>query len=63
MRITERIATATAPFFSFELLPPLRGGTIAPLLEAVEALLRYRPAFIDVTSHAGVVTSMKALTG
>ncbi len=56
MRITERIATATEPFFSFELLPPLRGGTIAPLLETVEALLPYRPAFIDVTSHAGVVT-------
>ena len=56
MRITERIAAAEAPFFSFELLPPLRGGTIAPLLETVEALLPYRPAFIDVTSHAGVVT-------
>ena len=56
MRITERIAATTEPFFSFELLPPLRGGTIAPLLETVEALLPYRPAFIDVTSHAGVVT-------
>ncbi len=56
LRITDRIATATEPFFSFELLPPLRGGTIAPLLETVEALLPYRPAFIDVTSHAGVVT-------
>lgn len=56
LRITERIAAATEPFLSFELLPPLRGGTIAPLLETVEALLPYRPAFIDVTSHAGVVS-------
>jgi len=52
LRITERIASATEAFFSFELLPPLRGGTITPLLETVEALLPYRPAFIDVTTPA-----------
>ena len=52
MKISETLAKADGPFFSFELTPPERGASISRVHEIVDLLLPYRPAFIDVTNHA-----------
>ena len=37
--------------FSFEVLPPLKGKSIASLFEAIDPLMEFNPAFVDVTYH------------
>ena len=52
MKVIEHIEKATEPFFSFEIIPPLRGKNIQAIIEMVESLIPYNPPFIDVTSHS-----------
>lgn len=52
MRIPDFLAARREPFFSFELIPPLRGGGMSLIRETVETLLPFHPAWIDVTNHA-----------
>ncbi|MCS6821754.1 MAG: methylenetetrahydrofolate reductase [NAD(P)H] [Microscillaceae bacterium] len=51
MKITEHIAKAKKTLFSFEILPPLKGESIQTLFKAIEPLMEFKPAFIDVTYH------------
>ncbi len=51
MKITEHLAKANKTVFSFEILPPLKGQSIHQLFNAVEPLMEFKPAFIDVTYH------------
>lgn len=51
MRVTDIIARATGPLFTFELLPPLKGHTIDAINETIETLLPYHPAYINITNH------------
>jgi len=51
MKVTDIIAQATGPLFTFELLPPLKGQTIHTIYEAIETLLPYNPAYINITNH------------
>lgn len=51
MRVCEIIEKADGPLFTFELLPPLKGETIDSIYEAIEVLLSYNPAYINVTNH------------
>ena len=39
------------PRFSFELLPPLKGDGLDTLFGAIDTLMPYKPAFINVTCH------------
>lgn len=55
MKIVELLASASTPPISYEIIPPLRGGSVQDVLTTVEQLLPYEPAFIDVTSHAAEV--------
>jgi methylenetetrahydrofolate reductase (NADPH) len=52
MKVTEHIAGAGRTLFSFEILPPKKGHSVTEIFETVEALLEFKPAFIDVTNHA-----------
>lgn len=52
MKVTEHLAGAARCLFSFEVLPPKKGETVDGIFQTVEALLPYKPAFVDVTSHA-----------
>ncbi len=52
MRVIDHLARADRPLISFEIIPPLRGGNIRSLLALIDDLVRYRPPFIDITSHA-----------
>jgi methylenetetrahydrofolate reductase (NADPH) len=55
MKVTEHLANATEPLISFEIIPPLRGGDVRGLLALIDDLVKYRPPFIDITSHAAEV--------
>ena len=52
MKVIEHLATAKNPHISVEIIPPKRGSNIHQLYKAIESVLPYKPAFIDVTSHA-----------
>ncbi|HEX5757817.1 MAG TPA: methylenetetrahydrofolate reductase [Thermoanaerobaculia bacterium] len=52
MKVTEHLARAHGPLISFEIIPPLRGGDVKGLLALIDDLVRFRPPFIDITSHA-----------
>jgi methylenetetrahydrofolate reductase (NADPH) len=55
MKVTEHLAKADRPLISFEIIPPLRGGDVKGLLALIDDLVKYRPPFIDITSHAAEV--------
>lgn len=51
MKVTEWIEKSDKTLFSFEILPPLKGQSISDFFEAIEPLMEFNPAFIDVTYH------------
>jgi methylenetetrahydrofolate reductase (NADPH) len=55
MKVTDHLANADRPFISFEIIPPMRGGDVKGLLSLIDDLVKYRPPFIDITSHAAEV--------
>ena len=52
MRVVEHLDRAKRPLISFEIIPPLRGGTLQRLLDLIDVLEPFEPPFIDITSHA-----------
>ena len=36
---------------SFEVLPPLKGGSMADIFQILDPLMEFKPPFIDVTYH------------
>jgi methylenetetrahydrofolate reductase (NADPH) len=55
MKVIDHLARAERPLISFEIIPPLRGGNVKSLLALIDDLVKYRPPFIDITSHAAEV--------
>lgn len=55
MKVIEHLQRAKAPLISFEIIPPRRGGELRALLALVDDLVKYRPPFIDITSHPAEV--------
>jgi len=55
LKVTEHLAKADRPLISFEIIPPLRGGDVKGLLALIDDLTKFRPPFIDITSHAAEV--------
>ncbi len=55
MKVVEHIKKSEKPFISFELIPPKRGGDIMGLLNVLEDIVKYKPPFIDITSHSAEV--------
>ncbi len=51
MKVTDIIRQSKSPLFTFELLPPLKGHTMDGINEAIETLLPYHPAHINITNH------------
>jgi methylenetetrahydrofolate reductase (NADPH) len=55
MKVIEHLINAKEPLISFELIPPKRGGDIQSLMAVIEDLIKYKPPFIDITSHSAEV--------
>lgn len=52
MKVTEHIARANGKtLISFELLPPLKGGSMQSIIKTLDALMEFKPPFVDVTYH------------
>jgi methylenetetrahydrofolate reductase (NADPH) len=43
---------STNPLFSFEIIPPERGGHIEDVFNIVDKLKKFNPSFLGITSHA-----------
>ena len=52
MKITEYLNNSKKTLFSYEIIPPFRGGSIDKVFNLVEDLMPYDPPFIDLTSRS-----------
>ena len=52
MRVTEYFDQAKGKtLISFEVLPPLKGGSMQAIFDTLDPLMEFKPPFIDVTYH------------
>lgn len=54
MKVTEHLEKAekaNKTLFSIEILPPLKGQSVQSIFNAIDPLLEFKPAFINVTYH------------
>ena len=52
MKVTEYIAEAKGKtLISFEILPPLKGGSMQTIFKTLDPLMEFKPPFVDVTYH------------
>lgn len=52
MKVTEHFKNAKdKTLVSFEVLPPLKGGSMQDIFDALDPLMEFKPPFIDVTYH------------
>ncbi|RMG81520.1 MAG: methylenetetrahydrofolate reductase [NAD(P)H] [Bacteroidetes bacterium] len=52
MKVTTYFEKANGQtLISFEILPPLKGGSMQAIFEVLDPLMEFRPPFIDVTYH------------
>jgi len=51
LKVTEHIANSDKALFSFELLPPLKGQDFTAIQKAIDPLIDFNPAFINITYH------------
>jgi methylenetetrahydrofolate reductase (NADPH) len=52
MKVIEHLQKNNGPVLSFEIVPPPRGRSVQDIVDIVEQISPYNPAFIDVTSHS-----------
>ncbi|MBT8401251.1 MAG: methylenetetrahydrofolate reductase [NAD(P)H] [Rhodothermia bacterium] len=55
MKIIELLEVRKEPMVSYEIIPPVRGGSAKEIFEIIESLVEFEPPFIDVTSHSAQV--------
>ena len=51
MSVAEILSRTDKTLFSFEVLPPLRGKNMDQLYTTIDRLMKFDPAFIEVTTH------------
>ena len=52
MKVTDHFKAANGEtLISFEILPPLKGGSIQKIFDILDPLMEFNPPFIDVTYH------------
>ena len=63
MQVIDILRQAKRPLFTFELVPPLKGGDAQTLLETVRQLSQFEPAYINVTNHQQEVVYLERPDG
>ncbi len=52
MKVTDYFEQASGrTLISFEILPPLKGGSIKTIFDTLDPLMEFKPPFVDVTYH------------
>jgi methylenetetrahydrofolate reductase (NADPH) len=51
MKVAKLLQETKKTLFTFEILPPLKGGSFAEIAHTIEPLLEFSPSYINVTSH------------
>lgn len=59
MKVIDILNEAKSTLFSFELLPPLKGHTIKTVFNAVDRLMEFSPAYINMTYHREEIVYLK----
>ena len=55
MKVIDFLEEASSTLFSYEIIPPNRGGSIDKVFKLVEQLMPFDPPFIDLTSRSAEV--------
>ena len=55
MKVIDYFEKANKTLFSYEIIPPVRGGSIQKVFDLVEELVPFNPPFIDLTSRSAEV--------
>ncbi|MGE4583047.1 MAG: methylenetetrahydrofolate reductase [NAD(P)H] [Sphaerochaeta sp.] len=63
MQVIDLLNQAKRPLFTFELVPPLKGGDAQSLLQTVRQLSEFEPAYINVTNHQQEVVYQERTDG
>ena len=63
MKLTEHIQQSKDTLVSFEVLPPLKGKTIATLYDHLDPLMEFKPSWINVTYHRSETMFKKKADG
>lgn len=64
MKVTDFIAQSVGQtLISFEILPPLKGGSIQSIFNTLDPLMEFKPPFIDVTYHREEYVYKKRASG
>jgi len=63
MTVVEHIKNAKKPYFSFEILPPLKGSNINFIYDIIDSLIEFKPPFVNITYHREEVVYKKHKTG
>ncbi len=51
MKVTEYFKENNKTHISFEVLPPLKGGSMEKIFNTLDPLMEFKPPFVDVTYH------------
>ncbi len=51
MKVTEKLAKSDKTIISLEILPPTKGKSIESIYTNLDALMEFKPAFVNVTYH------------
>lgn len=51
MKVTEYFKQKDKTHISFEVLPPLKGGSMKAIFDTLDPLMEFKPPFVDVTYH------------
>ncbi len=51
MSVADLLSNTDKTLFSLEILPPLRGRNMNQLYSTIERLMKFNPAFIEITTH------------
>ena len=64
MKVTEYFDNANGKtLISFEVLPPLKGGSMQAIFDTLDPLMEFKPPFVDVTYHREEFIYVKKSTG
>jgi len=64
MKVTEYFENAKGQtLISFEVLPPLKGGSMQAIFDTLDPLMEFKPPFIDVTYHREEFIYVKKTSG